>query len=386
MRILHLIKAKQIGGAERHLLILLKLLRQRDVDVRLLLLVEPDNPMEDLVALMAERDVPVARVVIKHHADPLLLRRLSAAIREQKPDVLHTHLIHADSYGLLAGKMAGVPVIITSRHNDDAFRQHPIFRATSRFVWHGFTAGIVISEAMKRFVLDVEKGPQQHIHVVRYGLEHQPLAPQAIRDARTQLRQELRLEDDALLLGMACRLVEQKGVTYALQAFANIKPDYLNTFLVIGGDGPLRDQLETEARRRGLQKRVIFLGWRDDVPHLLRALDIFLMPSLMEGFGLVLLEAMSQRVPGIASDVSALPELVAAGETGLLIPPKDVDALAQGMRTLLDDRPLRLHMGMLAEDRVTKHFSAQRMADETLAVYKQYRPHRPDVKRRVEIS
>ena len=157
------------------------------------------------------------------------------------------------------------------------------------------------------------------------------------KQARAALRGELQLPPDALLVGMVCRLIEQKGVVYGLRAFARIAPQFPSAHLVIAGDGPRRAALESEAKTLGVADRVHFLGWRDDAPPVLAALDVLLMPSLWEGFGLVMLEAMAQTVPIIGSAVSAIPEVMVDGETGRLVPPRDVGALAQALGELLDD-------------------------------------------------
>jgi glycosyltransferase involved in cell wall biosynthesis len=183
------------------------------------------------------------------------------------------------------------------------------------------------------------------------------------------MRAELGLGADELVAGMACRLVEQKGVQYGIRAFAQVSAQYASARLIIAGDGPLRAPLEAEARAAGVADRVRFLGWRDDVPRLLAALDVLLLPSLWEGFGLVLLEAMGQHLPVIASRVSAVPEIVTDGETGLLVPVRDADALADALALLLGDYDLRRHMGLLAEDRLETHFSAERMVSQTVELY-----------------
>lgn len=372
MRVVHLIKATRIGGAERHLLILLKALRERGVDAQLLVLVEPDNLMNELVIEATTHGIPLQRLVIHSNLNVVLINHLRARLRRLNPDVLHTHLIHADTFGIPAGRMAGVPIILTGRHNDDSFRSNPLISRANGTLWRMVDGGIAISEHVRRFTVDVEHAPPHKVQVVSYGIPHRPPDPAKIDDLRRDLRETLGLPDDALLMGMACRLTEQKGVSYALRAFAQLAADYPNVWLVIAGDGDLRDSLETETRRLGLRKRVFFLGWRDDVPAIMGGLDVFLMPSLWEGFGLVALEAMAKRLPIIASAVSAIPEVIAHGETGLLVPPRQVGHLAQAMRTLLDDRPLRAHMGLLAEDRLEQHFSVERMAEETIAVYQHY--------------
>ncbi len=369
MKVVHIIKATRISGAERHLLMLLTALRQRGVDAHLLVLVEPDTPMDALIAEAEARAIPAQRLTIHHDIDITLVRRIRQKLNGLTPDILHTHLIHADVYGYPAGKQANVPYIITTRHNNDKFRKHPVINLPQRFLWSGYAACIVISDALRQFVVDVEKAPPEKVTVIRYGLEYEPISDEAIQHARHALRAELNLPDEALVLGMACRLVEQKGIPDALKAVAQIAPDYPDAHLVIAGDGDLHQPLVMQAADLNLADRTHFLGWRDDVQQDITAFDVFLMPSLWEGFGLVMIEAMSRRVPTIASAVSALPEIVADGETGLLVPAQDADAIARALRHLLNDRTLRRHMGLLGEARVADHFSAERMADETLALY-----------------
>jgi len=369
MRVVHLIKATRISGAERHLLILLTALRKLDVDAHLLLLVEPNTLMDDLIEEAAEREIPVGRVVIHNDADVRVIGRLRESLRTLKPDILHTHLIHADAYGFVAGKLAGIRRIISSRHNDDPFRKFLPLRLSHRALWRGLSAGIAISDAIRKFIVDVEGAPEKKLHVVRYGLEFERIQPAAINSAREALRTELNLPSDTFLFGMACRLTPQKGISDALKAFASIQHERNDVHFIIAGDGELKKQLVNEAKQLGIASRVYFLGWREDVKEVLAALDVFLMPSLWEGFGLVLIEAMSRRIPVIASNVSAIPEIVVDGESGILIPPEDPQALAGAMQLLLQDRALRAYIGLLGEDRVETHFTAERMAKETLDIY-----------------
>ncbi len=390
MRVVHLIKAKQIGGAERHLLMLLPALIERGIDAQLLVLIEPDTPMDDLFAEAKERGIPAQAISVRSTVDVVIIRRIRAKLLELQPDILHTHLIHADTFGLAAGKLARVPTIITSRHNDDNFRTKRIVKWASSVMWSGFNACIAISDAIKTFVIGIENAPEDKVYVVKYGIEHQALSQADFDSARKKLLAELELDDEAQLLGMACRLVEQKGVSYALEAIRDIHSDYPNAHLVIAGDGELMHELKHVAAEYEISDNVHFLGWRADVPQLMAGFDIFLMPSLWEGFGLVALEAMSKRRPVIASAVTALPEVVEDGQTGLLVPVEDSSALAEAIRTLLDDRSLRVHMGMVGEDRVEQYFTVARMVDETIAIYRKFILEKPsttgEVKRKVSIG
>lgn len=390
MRVVHLIKAKQIGGAERHLLMLLPALIEGGVDVHLLVLVERYNAMDELFAEASQRGIPAEPIVVKGSIDALIINRIRAKLVELKPDILHTHLIHADTFGMAAAKLARVPHVITSRHNDDDFRSKPAVKWASAIMWRGFKACIAISDAIKKFAIETENCPPEKVYVVKYGIEHEALSQEAFASARKALLSELELTEDAQIFGMACRLVEQKGLSYALEALKQIHEDFPDAHLVIAGDGNLMHELVHQAAELYISDNVHFLGWRNDVNDLMAAFDVFLMPSLWEGFGLVALEAMSKRRPVIASAVTALPEVVEDGQTGLLVPAKDSEALANAMQTLLADRSLRVHMGMVGEDRVEQYFTIERMAEETLVVYRVFVPEQATttgtVKRKVSIS
>jgi len=369
MRIAHIIKVTRISGAERHLLFLLGGLRARGLDARLIILVERDRPMDAMVAAAEQRDIPIMSLPIGPDYDLPLIWRLRRALRQIKPDIVHTHLIHADLFGYFAAKLAGVSVVVSSRHLDDAFRYRSRWRRINRRMWRMIDAGIAISAAMKQFALEIEEAPADKVSVVLYGMEYRWLSDNDINASRKQLRAELNLETDAQLLGMACRLVEQKGVPYTLEALRRIRSDFPRAHLVIAGDGEKAGELRRLASMLGIADRVSWLGWRGDAADLMAAFDVFLLPSLHEGFGLVLLEAMSRRLPIVASRVGAIPEIVIDGETGILVEPRNVDELAKAISRLLKDRALRKYMGLLGAARLEEHFSIEHMVDGTIAVY-----------------
>jgi len=369
MRVTHIIKVTRLSGAESHLLTLLQGLRGRGVDARLIMLVEPGRPMAAMQAAAAARDIPCAALLIRRDADLLLLWRLRRAIRAGQPDIVHTHLVHADLFGYVAAKAAGAPRVISSRHNDDPFRYRARWRRAHRQLWRRLDGGIAISQSLKKFLIEVEGAPPAKISVVHYGLDYRWLPEAQIQQARQALRAELGLGGDAQLLGMVCRLVEQKGIPYALEALRRLQGDFPKAHLVIAGDGEKAAELKRLTAALGLGERVHWLGWRDDAADLMAAFDMLLMPSLWEGFGLVLLEAMARRLPIIASRVSAIPEVLAHGDAGILIAPRDVAGLTAAIARLLGDRALRKHIGLLGAARLEEHFSRDRMVAGTLAVY-----------------
>jgi glycosyltransferase involved in cell wall biosynthesis len=367
-RIVHLSKMTGTAGSEGHLLVLLGGLRAEGLDARLWILIEPDKPLQDYVDQAQALGIPVERIPIRHDIDLGLWRRLVNRFRETRPDMVHTHLFHADLYGITAARRAGVPWVVSSRHNDDRFRHKLPIRLLHRWLWRQTDAGIAISEAIRRFSITVEGAPADRIHTVHYGLGPAPI--QARADARAELRRTLNLPGAALLVGSVCRLVEQKGLVYGLRGFAEIAAQIPDAHYVIAGDGPLREELEIEVRALKLAGRVHFLGWRSDAPVIFAGLDLLLAPSLWEGFGLVFLEAMALGVPVLSTRVSAIPEIVIGGETGWLVPPRDPDAIASALREALSNRALLGERGANGRRRLETQFTVKAMVEHTLAVYR----------------
>ncbi len=367
MRVVHIIKVIRIAGAEQHLITLLGGLRAHGVDARMILLVEPQKPMENYIEALNAKGVPVQPMVIRHHADVTVIPKLRRSLKALAPDIVHTHLIHADLYGTIAARWIGVPVI-SSRHNDDAFRYRAPVHLVNRTLWKMTTAGIAISEAIKEFSIKIEGASPKQMHRIYYGMDTS-LQPLDRAEVKRKLVAELQLPNDVQLIGMVCRLIEQKGVRYGLEAFIQLADNFQTAHLLVAGEGSLRPELEARTQQAGMSNRVHFLGWRSDTPTLMAALDILLAPSLWEGFGLVMLEAMAQQTPIIASRVSAIPEVVNDHETGLLVEPKDVNGLKDALSEFLKDAALRQHMGFMGRDRLETAFSAARMVEETIAVY-----------------
>jgi glycosyltransferase involved in cell wall biosynthesis len=368
MPVAHIIKINRIAGAETHLLDLVSGLHSRQVKAQVIMLHEPDKPMDDYVAAAAARGITVHPLVIRADVDPLVWAGLRRTLRMLKPHIVHTHLQHGDFFGIPAARLAGISLVVTSRHNENAFRRGGPVNAVNRGLWRMVDAGIAISESVARFVQEVEGAPAAKVHVIRYGIPYTPLPMRNLELARIAARAELNLPGTTPVVGMVGRLVAQKGMVDGLRAFAQIKDRFPDARIIIAGDGPQRAELEATARSLGLPAQ--FLGWRDDIPQLMFAFDVLLVPSLYEGFGLVLLEAMAAALPVVATAVSSVPEIVIHGETGLLAPPRDLSALAEALAALLGDRALRRHLGLLGQDRLEAHFTADRMIDETAALYR----------------
>ena len=365
MRVVHLSKVTGIAGSEGHLLYLLPGLIEHGLDVHMLVLEDPRHPVGAFCQALEEAGVGVTRVPISGHLDPLLLSRLRRQFEHLRPVLVHTHLLHADLYGLLAAAQAGVPHAISSRHNNDAFRRNPFIKWLNRRAMRHAERVIAISQALARFVCDVEGIAPRKVVTVHYGLEPPPSSP----GLREKARAALGYGEREPLVGVFGRLVRQKGIDVLLDAFRHVSRSYPEARLVIVGDGPLRSELEAQARRLGLGKTVRFTGWIAQARDLMPACDVITVPSRWEGFGLVTLEAMGYARPVIASRTSALPEIVLDGETGLLVPPEDSAALADAINRLLGDPEYAATLGQAGYRRLVTHFSVEKMIRATLDVY-----------------
>ncbi len=367
MQVLHIIKATGIAGAERHLLLLLPALRARGVDARLLVL-ESTKPQDVLAKHLQTLGVPVDRRVMDRHLDLMLLPWLIGYLRAQQPALIQAHLSHAQLYAILAANLVGIPVI-TGHHNDDPFLRRWPFRPLFRQLWRRTAGGVAISSAVAAFCREIEGGSADRLRVIRYGVPTPDVTVPYLQEGRAALRAQLGLSINTVVVGCVGRLIEQKGVTYGISAFAQVQRQHADTVLVIVGDGPLRETLAAQAVSLAPAETIRFLGWQDDASRWMQAFDIFLFPSLWEGFGLVLLEAMGAGLPVIASRVSAIPEIVVDGETGILVSPRDTAGLAEGLTKLIMDESMRRRMGRSGLARLVSHFSADRMVDETISLY-----------------
>ena len=351
MKVVHVHRMRGIGGSERHLLALLPALAARGVDVAFVGL---DDPAWDAEPFYERLPVETVRLRCPRDTDPALVRRLRRALSSLRPDLVHTHLVHADAYGALAS--VGAPwALVSTKHNDDPFRTGP-FRFVERTLTRRADAVIAITDALARFSVERVGLPARKTAVVHYGMDELPASwgegegpPAAGR----------------LVLAIA-RLTEQKGIDVAVRALASLPPDVR---LAVLGEGPERASLETLARELGVEARVLLPGRVGDVASWLRAADVVVHPARWEGFGLALLEAMLAAKPVVASRVSSVPEIVADGETGLLVPPDDPGTLARALADLLQDPERAERLGAAGSERARREFSVDRMTSRTLEVY-----------------
>jgi glycosyltransferase involved in cell wall biosynthesis len=220
---------------------------------------------------------------------------------------------------------------------------------------------IAITEALRRFNVERVGLPEQKLVTAHYGLDRPPAAWAPNPD--------LGLAPDARVLLAIARLAPQKGLDLAVRALVRVREAEPRAVLVVLGEGPERGPLERLARELGVADALFLPGRVGDVAALLERAELLVHPARWEGFGLALLEAMLAARPVVAARASSAPELVADGETGLLVPPEDPDALAAAALRVLGDRALAERLGEAGLARARREFSVARMAERTLEVY-----------------
>jgi glycosyltransferase involved in cell wall biosynthesis len=368
MRALHVQKVKGIGGSERHLLTLLPMLVAHGIETRMCVLESGEG--RRFVDELRATGVDVTAHPAGPDINPILVPTLAAEIRRYRPHVVHTHLIHADIVGQLAAASMRVPGV-SSHHGTPTFSRREPYRTVGRVAGRLAARSIAISEHVANFIRELRLAPPERIRMIHYGVDTDQWAIGT--SARAAARAALQLHERDVVVVIASRLVEGKGHDVLLDAFADAAAagaDHLT--LLVAGDGPLRTTLEAQARRVCPPESVRFLGFVDDMQSILGAADLLVfptMPELSEGFGLAALEAMACARPVIASAVGSLPEVVADGKTGILVPAGSVAALSAAISRLARDAALRTQLGHEGARRARQQFPLSAMVSRTVSVY-----------------
>ena len=293
------------------------------------------------------------------------VRDLSRLYRTEGIALVHTHLYHANLYGRIAAFLSGVPAIATV-HNVYARRKFHR-KLLNRLLSHASARVIAVSEDIREDLVQHDGIDPDKVAVVHNGIDVRRVDTDLTRE---QARARLGVRDDELLIGCVGRLEEQKGHRFLLEACAALKSDLGKRLrLLIVGDGRLRQDLESRAAALGVGASVSFLGTRHDVPEILRALDIYAMPSLWEGLSIAMLEAMAAGVAVVISDVSGVSRALGNNEHGIRVAPGEPAALVEAIRCLAGQPSRRRALGLSARERVKAEFSIDAMMSQLTSIY-----------------
>jgi glycosyltransferase involved in cell wall biosynthesis len=352
LRVCQLITELRPAGAERCVYELATRLDRSRFDVRVIAL--RGGTVEDA---LRQAGVETAVLNVRSKWDFLKVRDLADLLRRWRPDVLHTHLFHADLAGRFAARLAGVPHVVHTVHvAERRFRPW-------QFAWANLAAGwcdriVAVSRDVAEFHAERSGLPRSAYTVIPNGIDVAAYARDEI--ARNRLRSQWSVGDDHVVAAFVGRLDRQKGVDTLLRAVGKLSPRRPGLRLVIAGEGPLRNELESLIAELRLGSCVQMLGFVQDVRAVLSAADVFVLPSRWEGFGLAAAEAMAAGLPVIAGRAAGLRELVEEGRTGLLVDADDASDIAQAIDRMLVSSSDRASMGSAGARRVEDSFKIER--------------------------
>ncbi len=357
MNILQVCSAREIGGGERHTVDLARGLSARGHQIYAAVI--PESPLIDALSFIPRSNVLEVRM--RNAADMVSAVRIARFARSRSIDVIHAHMARDYPLAALASRWSGKPFVL-SRHV--VFPMKKIHRRLLRGVSKVIAPSASVSNALMRQKLFDES------KVVRipYGIDVEHYAP----------RQETKDPRGRTLVGMVGHLSPIKGQEEFVRAASLIASQRSDVdFLIVGEDkardGHNRREIEKLIEELGVADRVRLLGWMEDVRDILESLDVFVCPSRIEPFGLVMVEAMASGVPVVATTSDGAVEIVDDGVTGRLVPIGDVNALADAITSLIDNAAGRENLVRIALKTVRERFSAERMVAETERVYSEIR-------------
>jgi len=368
-RLLFLIDVLGMGGAERLLALILKYLSTERYETRVCVFRQIyGNPVADTIRQLG---IPVDLLPLKRLRDPSAIPRLLKYCREHQFDLIHAQLDAASTLGSIAARLMHIPNVSTV-HILSSPAEKVRGRIRQKLLWfvqrYFCDRIIAVSEITRRHFIGISGVSPDKVVTIYNGIELENFVPPKSKDS-LKLRQDLGIPQQSPLLITVAMLRYPKGIQYMIQALPQILEKYPDIYYLVVGEGVYRPDLVSLVKEMGLDERVKFTGLRQDIPDLLSAADIFVLPTLTEALPTVLAEAMASRIPIVACEVGGVPEMVKHGQNGLLVPPEDPEALAQACISLLSDETMRLFMTKAGWQIVNENFSIQRQVNNLENLY-----------------
>jgi len=357
--VLHLCESSDTGGAESILISLVEGLDKNRYRSVVCLLSDGWLKVE-----LEKRRIETVVIPQPHSFDVLWLIRVYRFLKDRGIHVMHSHEFATNVYASVLSSLTGVPVVATA-HGKNYYGDKWRRRVAYRFVARQSTM-VAVSADLKRFLMERIGIPAGDIRVVHNGID---LSRYAVHEGNNDVEAELGISAGQPVIGTVGNLFAVKGQTYLLRACKRLAGEFPTFVLLIAGEGDQLDLLRKEASVLGISGNVKFLGFRDDVPSLLQAMDVFVLPSLSEGLPLSVLEALALEKPIVATNVGGVPEIMEDGVTGYLVPPRNPDVLSEKIRLLLRHPDIASEMGRAGRKRVEEAFSLKQMIQEYQLVY-----------------
>jgi len=372
IKVLHIITNLPVGGAQDNTLITVEGLDKSRYEVSFMSAAE-GIWLDRVRRIKGIRLIFVDELIRKIHLfyDIIALYKIYRVIKRGNYDIVHTHSSKPGFSGRIAAKLAGVPNIIHTVHG---FPFHDFMNPVSRkffillekYLSKISDVLITVSNLNLEKIVDLGIAPREKLVNIYSGIRFEKFRVDVDVNKK---KNELGYDSDQRIIGMVCRLSAQKAPQYFIKAIPAIKIKHPDARFVIVGDGELRQELEALIRELDLSSVVDILGFRDDVPEILQTLDIFVLSSCWEGLGRSLTEAMFLSRPVVATAVEGVPEIVINEKTGLLVEPRNTDAISKAVNRLLQDPEYAVQLGQNAHQKVVDIFSADKMVAEIDELY-----------------
>ena len=373
MRILHIINSFDLGGNERFLVYLLERLNPKEFKQEVCV---PDRGKDRTLYLKDVCDklgLPIYILPTKGNFDRTLKGRLCELIGRDKYEIVHTHLLLSQYYGRRAAIKMGVRCIISSEQNTYECKTHFPFSIIERKLAKKTTRIIACSESVKDHLIDKVGVPPNKIKLICNSVDTKLFKPVEDRAlVREQIRKKFHIKKESFLGGIIAHLSRQKGHNLLLDAIPEVLKKVPNFHLLIVGGGALHDSLVLQAEKLGIMDHVTFAGVQDDIVSILNALDIFIMPSRWEGFGIAAIEAMACGIPVIVSYVGGLKEIVADRDNGLVISYPNPETIAKAIVRLATDDEFRARLAARGLETVREKFDVADMVRKVEKLYLTY--------------
>lgn len=358
------------GGAELQMFLLAKFLNKENFTP--ILACSNYQALDKWCENFKREGIQIIRLDVKSKHDPRHLKLLKQIIQQEKIDILHAHIWNPASgrYAYMAAKSTKIP-LITTEH--DPFKLSAIKDLFKKYQLKTVSKIITVSQENAKTLKSLYPNQANKIQTIHNGIDTTWWQSQLLRftdgDYQEIKEKIFHARLNTLIITCIAELHERKGQKYLIQAIAEITNQFPNTKLVLVGDGPDKENLYDLVKKMDLQRHVTFTGKSKEIPAILKASDIFVLPSRREAFGLVNLEAMMIPLPIVASNVGGIPEVVEDGKTGILVKPENHTELAKALKILIENEKIREGLAEAGKKRVMENFSAKKMAQEYEKVY-----------------
>lgn len=361
IRVLQVINSLEIGGAER---VAANIAANLDAALYESVIITIDK-LGPFRSLLDKSGIEYMSLEKGPGNKPSIFFKIAREIKKRKIDIITTHNYGALYYGGVGGWLASVRRVL---HVDHARAFPGEKKIISEKLLSRLTYKVIaVSNELKQNLIQYEGIPAEHIDIILNGIDEREYAVDVDRAEKSR---EIGISSGKTVLGVCVRLVEEKGLTYLLDALSILKDRQYDFQVIIAGDGPLRGELERKAMSLGLCEQVRFLGARMDINELNKIIDIYVLASLREGLPLCILEAMAAQCAIVATSVGGVPDVISSQDNGLLVPPRQPREMADAIQYLIDNPHIRKGFGQRSYELFKEQYSARKMAEHYSEYYR----------------